>query len=331
MISTDRNILVEGSAVRARQIEYAKQFEEVHIIVFTSKGNLPSEMVISPNCYTYPTNSFFKILSPFSAISLGRFIASRRKITHITCQDPFLTGLAGVSLKKQLGLVLEIQLHTDIGSPHFTYTVGNRIRKMLALQYLPKADGIRVVSNKIKEYLVNNLGISVSKIEVRPVPIDVENIKNAHIIHGADLHKKYVQFEKVVLMASRLEPEKNIKLALDAWVTVIKEMPKAGLVIVGSGSQFLPLASYIKKQGIENSVVIEKWIDQDVLYSYYKTIDIFLNTSLFEGYGMTLVEARAGGCKVISTDVGVAKEVGATIVDYSAESVAQAIVTVLKS
>ena len=61
------------------------------------------------------------------------------------------------------------------------------------------------------------------------------------------------------------------------------------------------------------------------LISYYKTADLFLNTSLFEGYGMTLVEARAAGCKVVSTDVGVAREVGAKIIPYDSEQIAAAI------
>jgi glycosyltransferase involved in cell wall biosynthesis len=40
-----------------------------------------------------------------------------------------------------------------------------------------------------------------------------------------------------------------------------------------------------------------------------KTADLFLVTSNYEGYGMTIVEALAAGCTVVSTDVGCAREV----------------------
>ena len=45
--------------------------------------------------------------------------------------------------------------------------------------------------------------------------------------------------------------------------------------------------------------------------SYYKTADVFFQTSLYEGYGLSAVEANVAGCPVVSTDVGVASELGA--------------------
>ena len=42
------------------------------------------------------------------------------------------------------------------------------------------------------------------------------------------------------------------------------------------------------------------------MISYYKTADLFLLTSDYEGYGLTLVEAVAAGVRVISSDVGIA-------------------------
>jgi glycosyltransferase involved in cell wall biosynthesis len=332
MISTDRNILVEGSAVRVRQIEYAKQFDEVHIIVFSKKrkAGAPKEFVLSENCWAYATDSWSPFLYTQDAVSLGKFIISKKGITDITCQDPFLTGMAGVTLKKKFPHIhLELQVHTDIGSPYFGYSWGNKIRKVLARLYIPYADHVRVVSNKIRDYLVNELKVSESKIEVRPIVIDIDKIKLAPIIDGADLHKKYPQFEKIVLMASRIEPEKNIELAVEAFKTVSDEMPKVGLVIVGSGSQISKLKFLISKNKLSNSVIFEPWASPETLYSYYKTADVFLLTSLFEGYGMTLVEAHAAGCKIVSTDVGVARELGATITSYEADEVANKILEIL--
>ena len=179
MISTDRLIFNEDNVVRARQAEYAKQWSEMHIVVFTGTGF--SEQSIGPNCWIYPTNSFTQLMYSLDAIRLGKFISRRRGITHVTCQDPFLTGMVGVHLKKSLGLNLELQLHTDIASPKFNHSVPNGIRKFLALSYLPKADSIRVVSNRIKEYLVKKLAIDENKIYVKPIPVDIEWIRKAPI------------------------------------------------------------------------------------------------------------------------------------------------------
>ena len=334
MISTDRKIFEEGSAVRARQAEYAKEWDEVHIIIFDKsrrKGERSRETVIAPNCWAYSTQSWTKMMYPFDAMGLGRFLIEKRGITTITCQDPSLTAMAGISLKKQFNIPLEIQVHTDIGSPFFGYTLSNKIRKILALSYLPKADTIRVVSRTIKEYLVGSLGIGADKIIVKPIAVDTEKIKNAPIIPGADLRLKYPQFEKILLVASRLEREKNVGLAIDAMKEVVKKMPKVGLIVVGKGSESEKCNRQRAKLGLNSTILFESWADQQTLFSYYKTADVFLNTSLFEGYGMTLIEAHAAGCKILSTDVGVAREVGATIVGWNEKDVARGIQNTLKA
>jgi len=332
MISTDRSIFEDGSAVRARQIEYAKQWGEVHIVVFADKEF--KEQPISSNCWAYFTRSRFKFLYPFDAISLGKFIVEKRGITDITCQDASLTAMAGISLKKRFGLPLEIQIHEDIGSPNYPFNITNKIRKALALSYIPKADSIRVVSERIMKYLIETVGIDSAKITIRPIAVDTNSIKSTPIDSRNDLHAKYPQFKKIILMASRLEKEKNIPLALEAFKEVVQKLPKTGLIIVGKGSQKARLQGLAKGRGSNgwnepqalNQVIFEDWADKATLVSYYKTADLFLNTSLFEGYGMALVEAKAAGCKIVSTDVGVAREVGAIIVEPNIESVSATIV-----
>lgn len=321
-ISTDRKMFEPGSAVALRQIERAREMQELHIIVFA--GREFKEMNIAPNVWIYPTRSVSRWLYPFDAARLGRFIVERRGITHITFQDASLTAMAGVSLKKRFNLLLEIQIHEDLGSPHYTFNFINRIRKSLALSHLPKADSIRVVSERIKDYLIKSIGIDPTRIAVKPIPVDTEIIKNAPIT--IDLHKKYPQFEKIVLMASRLEVEKNIELAIKAWQEVVKKVPTAGLVIVGSGSRRSALENLVSRLGMRSSVVFEEWVNRGTLASYYKTADLFLVTSLFEGYGMTFVEARAAGCPIISTDVGVAREQGAIIIPWDAGALSEALV-----
>jgi glycosyltransferase involved in cell wall biosynthesis len=331
-IGTDRLLFKEGSAVRARFEQYAKEWDEIHIIVATS-GSEFKETTIAPNIWVYPTESTVKAMYPLDAARIGRFIIERRGITDITCQDPFLTAIAGTRLQREFKLPLELQLHTDIGSPNYPYTVANKIRKSLALSYLPKADHIRVVSERIKSYLTDKLGIAAEKIEVRPIAVDAARVKTAQIDPAYDLRAKYPQFKKISLVASRLEPEKNVRLAIDAMHLIAEKHPKTGLIICGSGS----LAASLKKRALHGpaakNIVFESWASQQALFSYYKTADVFLVTSLFEGYGMTLVEAQAAGTQIVSTDVGVAPQIaaqnGAVIAPWDAAGYARTLEAVL--
>lgn len=334
VISTDRLIFDEKSNVRSRQIEYAKDWKEVHIIIFAVKKDY-SNQKISENCWIYSTDSVSKFFFPFDAVKIGKKIIKENDISEITCQDASLTAVAGFSLKKNFAIPLEIQVHGDISSLYFQQGFVNKLRFILSKKYLPKADKIRVVSNRIRifvEELINKKIKEESKrpkIEVRPIFVDKESIKVSPVI--IDLKRKYKQFNYIVLMASRLEKEKDIELAINAWPLVLNYFPNSGLLIVGEGSQEEYLKKLVVSKHLVKSVIFEKWADKQTLYSYYKTADLFLNTSLFEGYGMTLVEAEAANCKIVSTDVGVANEVGAIISEHNKDDLAKKIMIVLSS
>lgn len=269
MISTDRSILDKNSEARQRMVEYGKLAEKLRIVILSR---------------------------PFQSLKIGRDI---KGFDLITTQDPFETGLIGWILAKIFGAPLQIQIHTDFLSPFFVrHSMLNRLRVMIAKFLIPRANCIRVVSDRIKSSLLSTFHILSSKILILPIFVDTEKIKNAPI--KTNLHHKYPQFDFVILMASRLTKEKNIGLAMEAFTEIVKEYPRIGLIIVGSGPEK-------KNLKINENIIIENWTND--LTSYYKTADLFLLTSNYEGYGRTLVEAAAAGCKIISSDVGVAAEI----------------------
>jgi glycosyltransferase involved in cell wall biosynthesis len=328
MIGNDRLIFDKESAVAKRQIEYAKNYTEVHIVVFTDRNF--KEISLGDNVWVYPTRSMSKIFAVTDAVNLANFIAKNRKIIKITTQDPWLTAIVGISIKKKLNIDLEMQVHGDIGSPYFGKSLKNKFLKLLALSNLPKADNIRVVSNKIKNYLIDTLHINESKIEVRPIRVDIERIKNTPLNVNHDLHRKYQQFSKIILMASRLEAEKNIYLALKSMKLLFKLDSSIGLIVVGKGGCENKLKKFVQSNMLDKNVIFESWADTEQLISYYKTCDIFMVTSDYEGYGMTLVEAKAAGARVVSTDVGIADEIGVTIVNRDPVEISNTIITLLK-
>jgi 1,2-diacylglycerol 3-alpha-glucosyltransferase len=224
----------------------------------------------------------------------------------VTARDPFETGLVGYRLKRKYNLPFHLQIHTDFLNSYFKReSFLNKIRVLLAKFLIPRADHIRVVSERIKNSLVLNLKIKNSKITILPVFVDIEKIKQTFV--KTDLHQKYLQFDFIILMASRLTKEKNIGLAIEAMVEIIKKFPKTGLIIVGSGPEEKNLKFKIKNLKLHDNIVLEPWTDD--IISYYKTADLFLLTSNYEGYGMTIIEATAAGCIVVSSDVGIAYEV----------------------
>lgn len=345
MISSDKSILLPQSKARERMIEYGNLVKNLDIILFCKKSSsIANVATLSKNTRVIPTLSRSKLFYVIDA-----YRAARRcvldKVDIVTAQDPFEAGLAGWLIACRKRAKLQLQIHTDFLSQYFIRgSLKNKIRVFLAKFLLPKADGIRVVSERIKLSLQKSphtphptilrsspeVGAELRNGKahqfVLPIFVDVAKIQSSPI--NVDLHQKYPEFDFIIFMASRLEAEKNISLAIYALSQIVKKHPRVGLVIAGSGSQEEILRNQIINLKLDGNVVFEGWI-QD-LSSYFKTCDAYLLCSNYEGYGMTLIQAAACGCPIIATDVGVVGEVinkeNALIVDIGdAKGIADAI------
>ena len=305
-ISSDRKLFEPGSAVRSRTLEYGRLADELHTIVFAKRELGFHEESFPPNIFIYPTNARTKWgYIPYAIIEARNLKRRGVHIDVVTTQDPFEAGLAGFFIARIFGAKLHLQIHTDFMSPYFAReSFANRLRVMLAKFLLSRADAVRVVSERIKKSLVH---IVKSSTPITVLPIFV----NAAVPHDASsetmLKKKYPQFDFHIVMASRLSPEKNIPLALEAMKEVIIEHPKAGLIIVGAGPEEQYLKDLVQKLGLEKNIMFEGW--QENLDLYCHAADSFLLTSNYEGYGMVVVEALVAGCPVVMADVGCAGDV----------------------
>ncbi len=311
-ISTDRNIFKKDSAVRARMIKYGTLFDELHIVVFTKNSQPAETEKISGNIWVYPTKSWTKWLFLKDAKRIGSSIIKTHKFEKtkdvVTVQDPFETGLVGLKLKRNFNLPLHVQIHTDFLNPYFkTHSLSNWVRVMMAQRVISKADGTRVVSERIR-FSLERSNLTQKPIMVLPVFVDIAKFEGAAGSHtsGSNLKEKYPQFNFIILMASRLTTEKNIPLAFGVMQKLVEKYPRAGLVVVGEGPLKKYLLNLTKKLNIHKNVVFENW--QNDLTNYYRTANIFLSTSQYEGYGLSMVEATASHCLVVATDAGVAPE-----------------------
>jgi len=309
MISTDEKILEEGSSVSARMKEYGTLFSELHIVVLSKKRpGREARQMVSDTVFAYPTNSRSKLSYVCDAKKIGARIIQDLKLSLndsvITTQDPFETGIVGRKLSRLFSIPLHVQIHTDFMSPYFRgANFLNRIRICLSRKTLLRAKAVRAVSERIKISLSSDIQ---AKTSVLPIYADVVGIKNAPV--ADNLRKKYPQFGKIILMASRLTKEKDFRTALRANASEAFARQGVGLVIVGSGPEEGNIQSLIQELGIADKVIMESWADHATLISYMKTCDVFLSTSLFEGYGLSMLEAHAAGATIVATDAGIAGE-----------------------
>lgn len=108
------------------------------------------------------------------------------------------------------------------------------------------------------------------------------------------------QREKRIVTAVRLEPQKNLKLAIDAFALIEKKYPDFSFEIYGKGRQKEMLDQYIRQLGLQDKVRLMG--SSSRLYEQIGKAYMFVLPSDYEGMSNSLLEAMALGLPVISTD-----------------------------
>lgn len=305
-IGSDRKLFESGSAVAARSIEYGKKLRHLSIVVFSLKSQGFTPLKLSPEVTVYPTNSMNRFLFVSDAIRIGKEVVVKEKFVRgesvVTCQDPFESGLVGWRIARKFRLPLHLQVHTDFLSPYFKTSILQRIRVMLGKFLLLRARGVRVVSKRITTSFKTHGVRLMCDPQILPIRITLPAVSAP--TGGPSL---FPEFKFVILMVSRLEKEKRIKDALTAFKQIHSTYPYTGLVIAGSGSEKSALEGYAGELGVASSVRFLGWREDTA--SLFASADVFLSTSEYEGYGMSVIEAGLAGVPVVTTDVGVAGEV----------------------
>lgn len=106
----------------------------------------------------------------------------------------------------------------------------------------------------------------------------------------------------VIGYCGRIAREKDPYTLLNAFKEFSKKHSNAKLLVIGSGIK--EIEEEFKKTN--NTIFLGK---QDDVVKYYNTMDVFCSTSLTETTGLTILEAMSSGLTVISTKVGIAKQI----------------------
>jgi glycosyltransferase involved in cell wall biosynthesis len=304
MLSGDPKILIEGSNAHSRARAYATLFDELHILITSSRGQ---DIKMYENLSLYSTGSRFGLTQRIWMLIRGLQICRQVNPTLITSQSPDDFGLIGFIVSKVINTALQLQIHTDIFSPFYKRaSVKEWLRYHLAKTLIPRASCLRVVSKRIKDSITRELGVHETKISVLPIFTDITPFREAR--RDPDLEEKFKDFDfRMVSVGRFVEKEKNFSLLLDTMVEVRKEIPRSLLVIVGEGPDRSLYDQKIAVKDLRTNVMIEPW--REDLPIYLKSFNLFLVSSNYEGWGRVSIEAMAAGLPIITTDVGLVGEV----------------------
>lgn len=163
-----------------------------------------------------------------------------------------------------------------------------------------KADKVIALSEGVKEDLYKNYGVPENKVKVIYNACDKNIIEKQALLIDNDYENELICNGKTIITAGRLTEQKGQWHLIRAFSEVVKKVPESQLLILGQGAKKEYLEGLISDLGLENSIKLLGY--QKNPYYFMKRADIFVFSSLFEGFGNILLEAMACGLPIISTD-----------------------------
>jgi len=178
------------------------------------------------------------------------------------------------------------------------------------------------------------LGVPDDRIEVISNGVDL-SIFNTDVDGSAMRTKLSVKQGPLVATAIRLVKRKGPEHLVNAFSKVLKAVPNAKLAIAGGGTEAANLRAQIKKLGVERSAFMLGKLQREQVAELMAAADVFVLPSLFESFGLVLLEAMAVGTPVVCTQTQGALEIvkngedGLVVPPGDDDALADAIVRVL--
>ena len=176
------------------------------------------------------------------------------------------------------------------------------IRKWLILFNLKQADEVFVTSKFLGE--ATQIYISKNPIIV-PFGVDSDLFKPTQKVNPLSIESLVIGTIKT------LEPVYGIDTLIKAFKIVKDKLSSSQLklLIVGEGNQRKELDCLVANLSLEDSVIFTGYVPSSQIVEYFHKIDIFVNLSIRESFGVSVLEALACKIPVIVSDVGGLKEI----------------------
>jgi glycosyltransferase involved in cell wall biosynthesis len=196
---------------------------------------------------------------------------------------------------------------------------GRQYLKWMNKRIVSRASLIITPSQFSKDELIKYYQADASKIAVAPLGYDNHFFRLLTDIEKErtpEVLKKYNITKPFLLAINRLERKKNTKRIVEAY-DILKKDFEVQLVLVGQpGVGYDEIKSTIEQSVYKTDILELGWVEQADLPYLLASARLFFVPSLYEGFGIPLLQAVACGCPVVASNVTSLPEVGGGAVVY---------------
>jgi glycosyltransferase involved in cell wall biosynthesis len=200
----------------------------------------------------------------------------------------------------------------------FTRLSARRARRVIAISKSTKRDVVRL------------LGVPPGKVEVVYCGID-EVFRPLTEDQVITFRSKRGLPERFILFVGTIEPRKNVTRLIEAFASLQTCQPANLKLVIGGakGWFYEDVFARVEELGLEGAVIFPGYIPVSELPLWYNAAELFVYPSLYEGFGLPLLEALACGTPVVTANTSslpeVVGEAGLTVDPFDVEGLAEAL------
>jgi len=193
-----------------------------------------------------------------------------------------------------------------------------------------RADAIIAVSQASKRDIVKQYGVDPAKINVvyEAAAAHFQPPPPARIAHA---RQAYDLPERFLIHLSTIEPRKNLGRLLEALKALRRDFPTLQLVLAGGkGWLYDDFFAQIEADGLRDAVRPLGWVPDEDLPAVLAAADLGVQPSLYEGFGLPILEQMASGQVVAASNASSHPEVGGDAAAYFDPTSVEAMVAVIR-
>jgi glycosyltransferase involved in cell wall biosynthesis len=172
-----------------------------------------------------------------------------------------------------------------------------------------RARRVIAISHSTAQDLTASLGIPADKIDVAAPGYDTEVYKPLPPEQITAFKQKNKLPERFWLFLGTLEPRKNLTTLIEAYAALPKSERLPLILAGGKGWLYDAIFAAVDRYNLVNEVVFPGYLPVEDLAFWYNSAEVFVYPSVFEGFGLPVLEAMACGTPVILSDASSLPEV----------------------
>lgn len=171
-----------------------------------------------------------------------------------------------------------------------------------------RADQIITISNFSRREIIDLYRVKPEKIFVTYLGYDQNKFKPRSV--NQEILNQYQISQPYLLYVGRLEKKKNVGNLIKAFASVKAQHPDLELVLAGGGGNyFVQVKAIIDQFKLTKEIVLTGYLPEKDLPEIFSAATVFLFPTLYEGFGLPIIQAQASGVPVITANFDPQKEV----------------------